>query len=154
VTVNGLPAQVSNRSFFVQNLGLVAGPNPITVVARDTSGNVGQASVTVNFDATPKARIGVASGGNQTATIGQPLAQPLVAVVTDATGQPVVGANVASQVVGNNGALDGGKRQFTAKTDAMGKASAHFTLGTRVGVCNQLVQASVTGFAGPATFCA
>jgi hypothetical protein len=55
---------------------------------------------------------------------------------------------------GNDGALDGGRRQLAVFSDATGRAQCHFTLGGRAGVANQVVDASAVGFAGPAVFTA
>jgi hypothetical protein len=151
VAVNGRPAAVANRSFTV-DVPLNLGDNVLTVTAVDRSGNLGQASVTVRLDPPGAPRIAIVSGGHQEAVIGTLLPAPLTAVLLDAAGQPVPGKAVLFAVVGNDGSLDGGKRQIAVVTDANGRASAHFTLGTRVGSGNQVVEAEAVGFRGPALF--
>ena len=54
----------------------------------------------------------------------------------------------------SNGSLDGGRRLEAVTTGADGKASVHFTLGSRAGVGAQAVEAESAGFAGPAVFTA
>ncbi|HEV8578589.1 MAG TPA: DNRLRE domain-containing protein, partial [Thermoanaerobaculia bacterium] len=154
VIVNGRPATVANRSFVVEGVPLTPGDNVLTAEATDASGNVGQASITVHLAPANVPRIAVVSGNQQEAVIGTALPAPLVVSLLDAAGQPVIGKPVLFKLRGNNGSLDGGKRQIAVTTDASGRASAHFTLGTRAGVGNQVVEASSPGFAGPAVFTA
>ncbi len=94
------------------------------------------------------------SGNLQEAVIGTALPAPLTVSLLDATGQPVPGKPVLFKLRGNNGSLDGGKRQIAVTTDTAGRASAHFTLGTRAGVGNQAVEATSPGFQGSAFFLA
>jgi hypothetical protein len=151
VTVNGHPAAVANRSFTV-DVPLNLGDNVLAVTAVDRSGNTGQASVTVHLDPLGAPRIAIVSGDRQEAVIGTLLPTPLTAILLDAAGQPVPGKPVLFAVRGNDGNLDGGKRQIAVATDASGRASAHFTLGTRVGAGNQVVEAAAVGFHGPVLF--
>lgn len=53
VTVNGIPATLSNNQFAVNNVPLTAGQNTITATATDTNGTTATTSITVN--ATPAA---------------------------------------------------------------------------------------------------
>lgn len=151
VTVNGRPAIVANRSFTV-DVPLNLGDNVLTVTAVDRSGNIGHASVAVRRDPPGTPRIAIVSGDHQEAVIGTLLPTSLTAVLLDAAGQPVPGKPVLFAVRGNDGSLDGGKRQIAVVTDASGRASAHFTLGTRVGAGNQVVEAAAVGFHGPVLF--
>lgn len=154
VTVNGRPASVSNRSFVVEGVPLSTGDNILTAVATDASGNMGDASISVHLAAADVPRLAIVSGNHQEAVIGIALPAPLTVSLLDAAGLPVVGKPVLFKLRGNNGSLDGGKRQIAVTTDAAGRASAHFTLGTRAGVGNQVVEATSPGFAGPAVFTA
>jgi hypothetical protein len=154
VTLNGIPAEVVNRSFFVAAVPLAPGENALVATAVDASGNAGEDRVTVTFDAAGGSRVRVVSGNHQAGAIGTALPQPLVAELLDAAGQPVMGKPVIFKVRGNDGSLDGGERQIAATTDSAGRAQATFTLGTRAGVANQVVEASAVGFAGPAVFTA
>lgn len=152
VTVNGRPAAVANRSFSVDGLALVPGPNVITVAAVDESGNEGRATITVRFDPSPTRRIRVVSGSRQSGVIGAELPQPLRVELIDASGAPVPGGTVLFKVVGSNGHLDNGQRQAGVVTGTDGRAEVRFTLGTRAGVDNQAVEALALGFAGSAVF--
>ncbi len=151
VTVNGQPAAVANRSFLA-TAALVPGTNVITVQARDVSGNTSQASVTVSRQAATVPRVALVSGSGQSAVIGTQLGAPLVAALLDATGQPIAGQSLFFRVRGNDGSLGSGQRGVTVTTDASGHAAVPFTLGTRAGAGNQVVEAFAPGFAGPAAF--
>jgi hypothetical protein len=152
VTVNGLPATVANRSFVVSGVPLQPGTNVLTATAIDAAGNQAQATVTVRqaMPATP--RIAVAAGNGQSAPIQTALPQPLVAALLDATGQPVVGTQVLFQAIGTDGTFDNGLRTYAVTSDTSGHATAHYTVGSHAGAGNQRVQASSSGFAGPAQF--
>jgi hypothetical protein len=154
VSVNGLPATVANRSFLVAGVPLQPGDNVLTAVAVDASGNQGQASITVHQAPPAIARVAVVSGSGQSAVIRAPLPQALVAAVLDATGHPVPGKTVLFRVRGGDGTVDGGGRNVAVTTDANGQAQAHFTLGSRAGAGNQVVEASAAGLGPPAIFVA
>jgi hypothetical protein len=154
VTVNGVPAVVANRSFLAAAVPLQPGANVLTAVAVDASGNQAQTSVTVQQAAPAGPSVAVVLGGGQSAVIGTALAQPLVAVLLDAAGHPVAGKTVLFRVRGGDGTVDGGKRDLGVTSDANGQALAHFTVGTRAGAGNQVVEASAVGFGPPAVFLA
>ncbi|HXU33006.1 MAG TPA: hypothetical protein VN851_20765, partial [Thermoanaerobaculia bacterium] len=152
VTVNGRPATVANRGFLATGVPLVPGENTITAVATDASGNVGQASALVRLDTAAAPRIAVVAGDGQSGTIRTALAAPLTVALTDAAGLPVAGRQVLFKVVGSDGRLNGAGRQVAVPTGPDGRASASFTLGSRAGVGNQVVEAIAAGFVGPALF--
>jgi hypothetical protein len=154
VTVNGIPATVANRSFIVPNVPLQPGSNILTAVAVDAAGNQAQATVTVRQMTPAGARIAVAAGNGQSAPINTPLPQPLVAVLLDGSGQPVVGQQVLFQAVGTDGTFDNGRRTYAVTSDVSGQATVHFTVGSHAGAGNQMVKASAPGFSGPAQFVA
>ncbi len=154
VTVNGVPAQVSNRSFLAPEVSLVPGENVLVATAIDASGNTAAAEVRVHFEPPAGARLRVVSGDQQTAEIGTALSEPLVVELLDAAGQPVAGRPVAFYLRGNNGFLEDGRRRVVVVTDGSGRAAVSFTLGTRAGVANQVVEASAPGFGGQVTFIA
>jgi glucodextranase-like protein/Big-like domain-containing protein len=154
VSVNGLPATVANRSFLVAGVPLQPGDNVLTAVAVDASGNQAQASITVHQAAPMSARVAEVSGSGQSAVIRTLLSQPLVAVLLDAAGHPVPGKAVLFSVRGGDGTLDGGRRHLAVTSDANGQAQAHFTLGSRAGAGNQVVEAQAVGFGPPAVFLA
>lgn len=154
VTVNGVSAVVANRSFYVESVPLGPGENVLHAVAVDESGNAGEDAIVVTFDAAPAAQVRTVAGDHQTGIIGDTLPQPLVAELVDGAGQPVANRHVIFRVRETNGSLDGGRRQIAVATDAAGRAQASFTLGTRAGAANQVVDASAVGFAGTAVFTA
>ena len=154
VTVNGVQAQVSNRSFLVPSLPLGAGENVLVATATDTGANTGHAQITVHRGLPTTPRVAIVSGDGQTAPAGTPLPEPLTVALLDAAGLPVPDRPVVFQLRQSNGSLDGGRRQVAVETGADGTASVHFTLGTRAGVGAQSVEAGSAGFAGPAVFTA
>jgi hypothetical protein len=159
VTVNGIVAEVDNRGYLAQGVPLQPGPNTITALGEDAAGNLASAAITVSFDAmVGEPQIRLVSGNNQTGAIAAELTAPLVVALEDALGVPVAGVTVIFKVIENNGTLSGGGRSGVASvavvTDALGQASAPWTLGTRAGAGNNLVEAMAVGFAGSVLFTA
>ena len=154
VSVNGVAAQVSNRSFLVPALPLVAGDNLIAVTATDVGGNTGHAEITVHRATAAAPRVVIVSGDRQTGVIGTLLPEPLTVELLDAAGAPVAGQPVHFALERSSGSLDDGKRQVAVVAGADGTASVQFTLGHRAGVGAQTVVAEAAGFAGPAVFSA
>ncbi len=154
VTINGVPAIVSNRGFVAQGISLSPGANTITALGTDAAGNQAQAMITVTLDTTAKPKIKVVSGDNQAGRIGTALPQPLVVILHDAVGSPVANKPVAFGVTRNNGSSNAGLRIVTQATDSQGKAQVNLTLGSYAGAGENRVEASSPGFAGPAVFTA
>jgi hypothetical protein len=152
VTVNGRTAAVANRSFVAEGVPLSPGDNVLSVVATDEGGNTGQAEVHVRLEPPTVPRLVVVAGDGQTGVAGSLLANPLMVALLDAADQPVAGKQVLFKVVSSDGSLDGGARQVAVTTGPDGRASARFKLGTRAGVANQVVEATVSRFRGPAVF--
>jgi hypothetical protein len=152
VTVNGRPAAVANRSFVAEGVPLAPGDNVLSVTATDEGGNTGHVEIRVRLEPATVPRVVVSSGNDQSGVIGTPLAQPLVVTLLDASGQPVSGKPVLFKVVSTDGMLDGGQRQVAVTTGPDGRAAVHFTLGKRAGVANQMVEATISRFRGPAVF--
>ena len=95
------------------------------------------------------AEIAMLSGDGQTAAAGSMLSQPIVALVTDANGDPVSGVTVTLAPSPGDGFLSVGQ----AKTDPQGRVAAQWTLGPHAG--SQIATATVTGLTGsPVTFSA
>ena len=140
-TVNGVATLTSWR------LGLTAGAN--TVVATSP----GLPSVTFNAtgNAATPANVVASAGNSQTAVQGTAVATQPTVTVTDANGNPVVGATVTFAVVLGGGAATG----LNQLTDALGLATVgSWTLGS--GAPNTL-RATVTGSGitgNPVTFTA
>jgi hypothetical protein len=156
VKVNGVAAQVANRSFSISNIPLVVGPNLIHATAVDAAGNEATATVTV-VRQTGQPAVKVFSGNNQSGTIGTQLAQPLVAQVVNPSGQPVANVPVVFRVTAQDGKLgpaNPGLSDIAVNTDAQGQASVQFTLGSHAGAGNNLVEASTTGVPATAVFSA
>ena len=157
VTVNGVKADVANRSFMAEDVLLVPGQNVITAVAKDRAGNVSQSSITVTLlDAATQQRILMVSGNGQSAPAGTILTQPLVVEVVNGVGQPVPNVPLTFSVNKSDGQLTAFPqqgRQIVVQTDANGQASVNFQLGTRVGNGNNQVLVTSPGFVGEVMFC-
>ena len=157
VTVGGVAATVSNRTFVAPAVPLQIGENSIAVVAHDRVGNSVTARVTVIRRAATEPVIRATAGDNQTGIIGRPLSNPLVVTLTDAAGNPVAGKPVVFKVTSANGQLRSGNGfapWTVVMSDATGRASVDSILGTRAGSGNNRVEATATGFAGTAVFIA
>lgn len=90
--------------------------------------------------------IAPASGDGQTAAVDQPLPQPLVALVTDGSGNPVAGVSVQWAAQGG-----GSVSAATVSTGADGRASVNRVLGPNPG--DVTATAVVSGLQGsPVTF--
>jgi hypothetical protein len=158
VKVNGVQADVANRSFRAPGVLLVPGTNLITATATDRAGNTSVSQVTVIFqDPANQQRIVMISGSDQTAAIGTTLPQPLVVELMNAQGQPIANAPVTYTVAKSDGQLQAFPqtgRQVTLSTDANGQASVNFQLGSRVGTGNNQVTVTSPGFVGQIVFSA
>jgi hypothetical protein len=93
----------------------------------------------VNVLAGPASLISIQSGDGQTDTTTVALPAPFVAAVTDAYGNPVLGAAVLWQVQVGSGNAD----DDTTFTDLAGQTQVNYTLGTVPGVDS--VRASLVG---------
>jgi Glucodextranase, domain B len=157
VSVNGVAAQVSNRTFLAVNVPLTIGPNVIQAVGRDRVGNAATTQITVTRQASTQAQIRLISGNNQTGTVGSILTAPLVIALADGAGNPVPNKPVIFKVMQNDGMVStGGQPAPTviATTDAQGRAQAQWKLGMRAGAGGNSVEAYSVGFDGTAIFTA
>jgi hypothetical protein len=158
VTVNGVAAQVGNRSFTAANIPLSVGPNIIQAVGVDRAGNQATTSITVTRLATGRAAVKIFSGNNQSGPIGTALAQPLVAQLINAAGQPVPNTPVVFRVIAQDGTVSSspgpGLPDIAVNTDAQGLASVSFTMGSHSGAGNNLIEASSAGVQATAVFSA
>ncbi|MDE3197388.1 MAG: hypothetical protein KGN84_13650, partial [Acidobacteriota bacterium] len=168
VVVNGVVAQVANRTYSAANVPLQMGANTISAVGHDRAGN----GVTVTSTITRVSSsqpvmpsigmpvqtdvLNLVSGNNQTGTIGQSLPTPLTVQLLDQNGQPVAGQDIVFAVTGNNGMVQaaGGTAApaATAKTDASGKAQVTWVLGQRSGAGINTVQATTAVAMAPVDF--
>jgi len=158
VKVNGIAAEVANRSFLAPDVPLSPGPNTITAIGTDKAGNIAKTIITVKFEEIiDQPRILSISGNNQTGPIGAQLPEPLAVTLTDGNGDPVPGETVIFKVTENNGSLSNSPdnvRALAVTTDAQGRAIVRWTLGKRSGAGNNKVEAKAVGFVGKAIFTA
>ncbi|MEA2464498.1 MAG: hypothetical protein QOJ98_2245, partial [Acidobacteriota bacterium] len=144
VTVGGVAAEVSNRSFTRRNIQLEEGNNDLTIVATDQAGNV----TTVSYDLwhtlmPPIAHLQAVSGNDQSAPVGTALPLPLRVRLVEGNGAPVANAPLELRVTSDNGLLRAGAaegRVLTLTTNAQGEASAQWTLGMRAGAAHNRVE--------------
>ncbi len=157
VTVNGVPAAVMNRGFRA-NAVPVEEVNPgvgrIVAVARDAAGNESQKQIDVRLAPPSSDRIVEISGNDQTAQVGELLAEPLLIGLKDGLDQAVPDQTVIFRVSRGDGSFETGERSIAMETDAFGRAEARFRLGSRFGAGNNRVEASAPGFAGRVYFAA
>jgi hypothetical protein len=155
VTVNGVQALVSNRTFSLTNLQLAVGANSIRAEARDRVGNTYAQVINVVRDQLPAgtATIRAVSGNNQTGPIRVQLPAPLVVQLTNAQNQPAANMPVVFRVTESDGLVNG-LPAVVANTDAQGRTQVNYTLGTRAGAGSNRVEALATGFQGTAAFIA
>jgi sugar lactone lactonase YvrE len=162
VSVNGVEAEVANRTFIARGIPLRLDPavnsttNNITATATDAVGNADSQTIVVTRLAANRDRIRIVSGDEQTAGIGEVVHDDLKVLVTDGVGAPQPGRSVVFRVAENNGELtrpDGTvARGLVVTTGDDGTASARFRLGTRAGVGNNRVEVTSPGIAGVAVF--
>lgn len=152
VNVNGVEAQVSNRTYLAPSVPLQLGPNTITATARDRAGNFTTTTVTVTrVGASTQAALRVVSGDAGSGPIKTVLGRPLVVQALNAAGQPIPGTPVVFQVVKGDGSVSPnsqpGLSATAVNTDGQGLAQVNFILGSHAGAGNNQVQASATGIA-------
>lgn len=157
VTVNGIKAEVANRTYRADAIPLQLGVNSIQVIGKDQVGNSATTTIKVTREATNQPFIKTVSGNNQRGAIASALEQPLVVQLLDGT-TPAAHVPVLFKVVENDGylRLDNGKKLqlIAVNTDADGKAQATLTLGHRAGAGNNIVEAYAVGYQGTAVFTA
>lgn len=158
VKVNGVDAQVSNRTFVVPEVLLVRGTNTLTAIATDKAGNSAQSSIQLTVeDGQGQQRIVPVGGNQQAAMIASLLPEPLVVQLLDGNGQPVPDRPVTFRMSKSDGflvVLEEQGQELTVMSDANGEASAQLQLGTRTGVGNNQVTVTSPGFTGEVVFSA
>jgi hypothetical protein len=128
-----------------------AGSNRVEATA---PGFEGIAAFTATGTPTGASLITVDAGNAQTGALGEKLAFPFVAVVTD-TGFNRIGGVPVTFTVKRGGGNFGGLPSLTMATDPDGRAAATLTLGTEPGFDNNVIEASFSANrALPATFTA
>lgn len=160
VTVNGVPAEVINRTFTARNIPLAIGANTIQARGVDRAGNGATATITLTRQSLTQTTLRVSSGDGQTGQIRSLLPAPLVAQLLNSSGQPIPNTPVIFRVINQDGTLSQsgnagtGLSSIAVNTNAQGLATVRFTLGSRAGAGNNLVEASTTGVASTAVFTA
>jgi hypothetical protein len=158
VTVNGINATVSNRSFAAQNVTLVPGQNSLTAIATDRAGNVSQHQIGVTFrDPAAGQHLVIVSGNNQTGVIGTLLPQPLTVQALDGLDQPIADRALTFHVSRSDGTITAFPqtgRDLTLQTGLDGQASVQFKLGSRNGGGINQVSVTAPGFVGETVFTA
>ncbi|MBR9911253.1 MAG: hypothetical protein GYB33_12970 [Gammaproteobacteria bacterium] len=156
VTVNGIQAAISNRSYAAKNVSLTEGNNTIEVVGVDQVGNMATLQRTVNYVVPLGRRLEIVGGQDQTATINTVLEDPLAVKVLDDAGDPVADARVVFRVIQGSGVVAAGSategRAVVVTSDDEGMAETAFKVGVRVGSSNQKVRAQVVGYDTLAVF--
>lgn len=139
VTVNGVPAQIRNRSYMASGVALSAGLNNITLHAQDQVGNVATTSFHVIYNPLGNKQLALLSGDQQVANINDWLPQPLMVKLTNEQGAPVANADVLFRVIQGAGvvlpSVDSAEEAQAVKvtTNAGGEAGVTFRVGSRVG---------------------
>jgi hypothetical protein len=151
----GVTPITANAAFgnghFVANVDLVAGVNTLTITARDAEGNLSPATqVTIDSDpslafppAGQPAQINISIGNTQKGLVNTEVPRPLIAIVTDSTGQPVPGVPVQFAVQEGGGRFTDGEVTTQVLTDLQGHASVRYVSGATPGV--QQIRANFTG---------
>jgi hypothetical protein len=158
VRVNGISAQVSNRSYAAKNIPLQEGPNTIQITAADQVGNTETKTLTLIYKKPLDKRIELVSGQDQTAAINSELPNPLAVKLVDANGAPVANTPVVFRVIQDSGEVTDTTanpkkgRAILVQTNAQGLAQAKFRVGLRTGVANNKVKAAAVGYEGSVIF--
>jgi 5-hydroxyisourate hydrolase-like protein (transthyretin family) len=143
LSATSLVTDVDGRAATIWTLGTRAGANRLTVSAPGRA----PAELEATGRAGPPATVEVVAGDEQQGVAGVALAAPLVVSVVDAHANPAGGVVVDFTVVEGGGLL----AAPSAITDAEGRASMAWTLGTGAGA--NAAEASTPG-AAPASFTA
>jgi len=168
VTVDGVAAAViigigTNGTFERSNVPLTLGENTIVVEASDVLGNSTRVEHSVTRVAIPEGvpTITVLEGNNQVGPMRSTLAEPIVVGLAEAVGEPFSGKLVTLRVTRSDGqlatsaAVDAERSQLLqVRTDAEGRASAFWTLGSDAGCGNNRVEVTSTSVVGTTNFCA
>jgi hypothetical protein len=124
------------------------------VVEASATGYGGPAVFTHSGTATAAQKIVVDTGNGQTGVVGQALALPFIAIVTDAGFNRLPNVPVTF-TVRQGGGLLGSTATQTTTSDSDGRVAAVLTLGQQEGFDNNVVEATFAGNTGlPAAFLA
>jgi hypothetical protein len=166
VSIDGQPANVivgigPNGTFERSNVPLALGPNKFVVTATDEHGNSVSKEVTYTRVDLSGATMEIVSGNLQTARIGTVLPEPLVVRVLGVNGQPLANKLVTFEVIRSNGRLKATKDEpgegtpmFQMTTDANGRASVFWQLGSDAGCGNNRLAVKSKDVVSTTFFCA
>ena len=158
VTVNGVNASISNRSYAARDVPLSEGENTIAVTGVDQVGNVGTKTLLVEYVIPAGRRIDLVDGQDQSGVINAELPSALAVRVLDDGLVPVENAPVVFRVTQGSGSVGLGTssegRAVVVETDDEGMAQTDFKLGSRVGTANHKVRAKVVGYDDEVVFSA
>ncbi|MFT4924815.1 MAG: choice-of-anchor A domain-containing protein [Phenylobacterium sp.] len=156
VAVNGIAAEVANRSYAAKDVPLTEGENLLTISTVDQAGNSATLTRTVIYKVASARKILLVDGQDQTAIISEKTANPLKVQVVDANSAPVAGERVVFRVVQGAGVVGADSvdygRAVVVDTDAEGYAQTAYQLGYRTGVANHKVRAQVVGYENEVIF--
>lgn len=156
VEVNGVVANVSNRSYAAKDVTLTEGENLLTIIAVDQAGNSTSINLTIYYKVPLARKVSLVSGQDQTGIIATTLTDRFVVKVTNAQSEPVANESVVFRVIQGAGVVgaegDNYGRAVVAVTDAQGLAQTAFQLGYRTGVANHKVRAKVVGYENEVIF--
>jgi uncharacterized repeat protein (TIGR01451 family) len=146
--LSGVTFSSSNTNVAVVDpTGVVTSVLPGSATITATYGSLPPAQAMVADIAAVPATLALVSGDNQTGTVGQPLAAPLVVKVTDATNRPVPNVQVTFSVLAGGGTV----AQSPVSTNTQGLASTTLTLGQTAGP-NSVTATAGTLAGSPVTF--
>ncbi len=157
VFVNGVEAEVANRSFLVTNLLLKRGANTLVAEARDRMGNSSTHTIDITVRDKAGQRIVLLAGNNQSAEVFNEIPEPLIVALETSEGDSLPGEKVIFEVSRGDGILrsfpeEGSRVEVT--TDDVGHASVRFQLSGRSGAGNNRVRVTAPGFVDAVEFCA
>jgi hypothetical protein len=154
ISPNGTASSPRSFAFTVNSSSLARGTYTGEALFVPLSGGAaGQTvQVTLIVSGPPAASIAVVSGTPQSTVVNAAFANPLIAVVKDASGSVVPGASVTFSAPGSGASgTFAGQATVTVTTDALGNATSPvFTANGTKG--SYMVSATVAGIAGPANF--
>ncbi len=108
-------------------LGTATGTNTVNATASGLTGS--PITFIAVAEAGSPAMLFKISGDNQKGTLGEPLLQPLVVALSDSFSNPIPNHPIQFRVSRGNGNI-GGQALATVQTNALGRASVIFSLGT------------------------
>ena len=156
VVVNGIEASIRNRTYLAEGVTLQPGANLITVRGTDQAGNIGEKTLTLNYQPAVGKKVEILSGQAQQALVDSLLPQPLKVTVLNDQGQAVTDASVVFRVVQGSGVVGMGTaaeaQAVLVDTNGQGVAETQFKVGQRAGQGLHKVSARVVGYDADVTF--